>query len=93
MALIRAALRFAGWSRPTGLLLVDGQHSWQHTDAILRVLHALGWPWRLTAVIRLIPAALRDALYRMIARNRYHWFGKSEQCMLPDPAVAARFLD
>jgi predicted DCC family thiol-disulfide oxidoreductase YuxK len=44
-------------------------------------------------VIRLIPAALRDALYRMIARNRYHWFGKSEQCMMPDPAVAARFLD
>ena len=29
------------------LLLVDGDRSWQHTAAILRVLHALGWPWRL----------------------------------------------
>ena len=75
------------------LLLVDGQQSWQHTDAILRVLHALGWPWRLAGVARLIPAPLRDALYRVIARNRYQWFGKSEQCLMPDPAVAARFLD
>ena len=75
------------------LLLVDGPQSWQHTDAILRVLHALGWPWRLAGVARLIPAALRDALYRVIARNRYQWFGKSEQCLMPDRAVAARFLD
>ena len=75
------------------LLLVDGAQSWQHTDAILRVLHALGWPWRLSGVARLIPAPLRDALYRVIARNRYQWFGKSEQCLMPDPAVAVRFLD
>ncbi|RGE41424.1 thiol-disulfide oxidoreductase DCC family protein [Comamonas testosteroni] len=75
------------------LLLVDGKQSWQHTDAILRVLQALGWPWRLVGVARLIPAPLRDALYRVIARNRYQWFGKSEQCLMPDPAVAARFLD
>ena len=75
------------------LLLVDGAQSWQHTDAILRVLHALGWPWRLAGVARLIPAPLRDAMYRVIARNRYQWFGKSEQCLMPDPAVAARFLD
>ena len=75
------------------LLLVDGAQSWQHTDAILRVLHALGWPWRLAGVARLIPAPLRDALYRVIARNRYQWFGKSEQCLMPDPAVAMRFLD
>lgn len=75
------------------LLLVDGQQSWQHTDAILRVLQALGWPWRLAGVARLIPAPLRDAMYRVIARNRYQWFGKSEQCLMPDPAVAMRFLD
>ena len=75
------------------LLLVDGAQSWQHTDAILRVLHALGWPWRLAGIARLIPAPLRDALYRLIARNRYQWFGKSERCLMPDPAVAARFLD
>ena len=75
------------------LLLVEGDRSWQHTDAILRVLHGLGWPWRLAWAAWLIPRPLRDGLYRWLARNRYRWFGRSAQCMVPDPQVAARFLD
>lgn len=75
------------------LLLVDGDRSWQHTDAILRVLHGLGWPWRLAWAAWLIPRPLRDGLYRWLARNRYRCFGRSAQCMVPDPQVAARFLD
>lgn len=75
------------------LLLVDGDRSWQHTDAILRVLHGLGWPWRLAWAAWLIPRPLRDGLYRWLARNRYRWFGRSAQCMVPDPQVAARFLN
>lgn len=75
------------------LLLVDGDRSWQHTDAILRVLHGLGWPWRLAWAAWLIPRPLRDGLYRWLARNRYRWFCRSAQCMVPDPQVAARFLD
>ncbi|MEJ8292110.1 thiol-disulfide oxidoreductase DCC family protein [Delftia tsuruhatensis] len=75
------------------LLLVDGDRSWQHTDAILRVLHGLGWPWRLAWAAWLIPRPLRDGLYRWLARNRYRWFGRSAQCMVPDPQMAARFLD
>jgi predicted DCC family thiol-disulfide oxidoreductase YuxK len=57
------------------------------------VLHGLGWPWRLAWVAWLIPRPLRDGLYRWLARNRYRWFGRSDQCMVPDPQVAARFLD
>ncbi len=75
------------------LLLVDAGQSWQHTGAILRILHALGWPWRLAWAAWLVPAPLRDGLYRLVARNRYRWFGRSAQCMLPDAAQAARFLD
>lgn len=76
------------------LLLVDAQgRSWQHTAAILRVLHALGWPWRLAWLAWCIPAPLRDAAYRLIARNRYAWFGRSETCFLPAQEDAALFLD
>lgn len=75
------------------LLLVDGNRSWQHTAAILRVLHALGWPWRLAWAAWLVPALLRDALYRWLARNRYRWFGRSETCLMPPTDHAQRFLD
>jgi predicted DCC family thiol-disulfide oxidoreductase YuxK len=81
---------------PSGLetfLLVDGEQSWQQSAAIFRVLSALGWPWRVAWIFWLIPAPVRDACYRGLARNRYRIFGRSEVCMLPSEADAHRFLD
>ncbi|MGV3681120.1 MAG: thiol-disulfide oxidoreductase DCC family protein [Acidovorax sp.] len=89
-------LREAGLSAGEGLqtlLVMEGGKSWQHTAAILRVLHRLGWPWRLAWVGWLVPAPLRDALYRWVARNRYRIWGRSEVCMVPAPEHAGRFLD
>ena len=88
--LARAGLRVEGLQT---LLVIDGERSWQHTAAILRVLHALGWPWRLAWVGWLVPAPLRDALYRWVARNRYRIWGRSATCMLPAPEHRARFLE
>ena len=75
------------------LLLVDGTRSWQHTATILRVLHGLGWPWRAAWVAWLVPRPLRDAAYRMVARNRYALFGRSATCLVPSAEHAARFMD
>jgi predicted DCC family thiol-disulfide oxidoreductase YuxK len=75
------------------LLLVDGERSWQHTAALLRVLDKLGWPWRLAWLGWVVPAPLRDMLYRAIARNRYRIFGRSDVCLMPAPEHAGRFLD
>jgi predicted DCC family thiol-disulfide oxidoreductase YuxK len=75
------------------LLLVDGSRTWQHTAAILRILHALGWPWRLVWVGWLVPPIARDGLYRSIARHRYQIFGRSDVCLTPPADHAARCLD
>lgn len=75
------------------LLLVDGSRVWQQTAAIFRVLHGLGWPWRLAWVAWLLPAPLRDALYRWVARNRYRIFGRSPVCLTPPADHVQRFLD
>jgi predicted DCC family thiol-disulfide oxidoreductase YuxK len=88
--LAREGLRVDGLQT---LLLVDGGRCWQHTGAILRVLHALGWPWRAAWLLWPVPAPVRDAAYRLIARNRYTVFGRSETCLMPPRAVAHRFLD
>lgn len=88
--LARAGLQVEGLQT---LLAVDGDRVWQHTAAIFRVLHALGWPWRLAWAAWLVPALVRDPLYRLLARHRYRWFGRSDTCLLPPADVAARFLD
>lgn len=75
------------------LLLVDGDRVWQHTAAILRVLHVLGWPWRAAWLAWLIPAPVRDGVYRAIAQHRYLLFGRSQTCLLPPAHQSARFLD
>jgi predicted DCC family thiol-disulfide oxidoreductase YuxK len=74
------------------LLLVDGDKSYQHTAALLRVVHQLGWIWRLMWVGWLVPAPLRDVAYRFIARNRYRVLGRREQCFMPSAEDASRFI-
>lgn len=78
---------------PLSFLLLTGDGAWTDSDAVLRVLAGLGGAWRAFAMLRLLPRPWRDAGYRLVARNRYRWFGTSAQCFLPDPAQRSRFLE
>jgi predicted DCC family thiol-disulfide oxidoreductase YuxK len=62
------------------------------TTAIRRVLAGLGGFWRVAHLAALLPAFVRDPLYRRVARNRYRWFGRHEVCMVPSEEDRARFL-
>lgn len=78
---------------PTSLLLIESGVAWTDTDAIRRVLNTLGGPWRLaSASMVLLPRLLRDPLYRLVARNRYRWFGRHKVCMMPSTETEHRFL-
>ena len=77
---------------PVSVLLVDGEHRYSESEAIIRAVMVLGGGWRLAGALRLAPRALRDATYRFVARHRYAWFGKLDHCPLPGAALAARFL-
>lgn len=62
------------------------------SDAALTVLSLLpGWRW--ITVVFAVPRPLRDAVYGLIARNRYRIFGKSDQCFVPDADMRARVLE
>lgn len=79
-------------SYETYVLLQEGK-AYFRSEASIRILDGLGGAWSLLATLtRLIPASLRDALYNVIARNRLRWFGAREQCYLPAPSQADRFL-
>jgi predicted DCC family thiol-disulfide oxidoreductase YuxK len=78
---------------PLSFLFVSGGKGHTQSDAILRLVASFGGAWRLVGIFRLVPRPLRDALYRLVARNRYRWFGRRDTCLLPDAATAQRFLD
>jgi len=63
------------------------------SDAALRVARYLGGWWTLVLPLRLIPRAVRDAAYNLIARHRHSLIGSGPSCLLPPPEVRERFLD
>jgi predicted DCC family thiol-disulfide oxidoreductase YuxK len=77
---------------PDSIVLIAGGRAYTHTDAALRIARRLSGPWPLLWVFIGLPRALRDPVYRFIARNRYRWFGRQETCWMPTPALRARFL-
>lgn len=81
---------------PTSFILLDaaqdGGRVWMNSDAVLHMWSELGWPWRAGAVFKLVPRFIRDPLYKLIARNRYKWFGQREECWVPTPEQAGRIL-
>ena len=68
---------------PDTLIVVAGDRALRDSDAIIAIWSALGWPWKAAALARAIPRALRDPLYRWIARHRYRLFGRRDTCWLP----------
>ena len=78
---------------PDSIVLVDSDGVHVRSEAALRIARELGSPFVLIALGFVLPRPIRDAVYRLIARNRYRWFGRRDTCMRPTPDIAARFLD
>jgi predicted DCC family thiol-disulfide oxidoreductase YuxK len=79
-------------TQPETLIIVDGDRLLMNSDAVIAIWTGCGWPWRAAAVLRLVPHFIRDPIYRLVARNRYRWFGQRETCWLPAPADRDRVL-
>ena len=74
------------------VLLFYKDHVYSRSGAALLTLKLLGFPWALLYAFVIIPPFLRNAVYDLVARNRTRWFGKSNECMIPDESVKDRFL-
>lgn len=75
------------------VILVDEEgNAARESTAALRTAARLGWPWRALAAALVLPRALRDPVYRFIAKRRLRWFGSADACRLPAPGEREQFL-
>ncbi|HUH28064.1 thiol-disulfide oxidoreductase DCC family protein [Gelidibacter sp.] len=62
------------------------------STAALKIASQLGFPRNLMGVFLIVPAFIRNWVYDYIARNRYKWYGKKEECMIPTKELKSKFL-
>ncbi|MBL3656396.1 thiol-disulfide oxidoreductase DCC family protein [Fulvivirga sediminis] len=63
------------------------------SDAALKILTKLGGGLKWLSVFYIFPSFMRNLFYDIIARYRYKWFGRKDQCRIPTPELKQRFLD
>jgi len=64
----------------------------EKSTAFLEITRKLNGLWPYLYLFILIPRPIRDFIYSIIAKNRYHWFGKRDICMIPTPELKNRFI-
>jgi len=77
---------------PESLVVLTNGQFLRDSEAVLHIYRHLGAPWRFVGLLRLVPQNLRDPVYRLIARNRYRWFGRRDECWVPGGQDRERML-
>lgn len=76
----------------TFVLIADGR-AYLRSDAAIRIARDLRGAWRWLGAIKIVPRPLRDWVYDLVARKRYRWFGRTDECMVPTEETRARFIE
>ncbi len=74
------------------LILLEGAEVYLHSTAALRICRGLGGPLRVLYLLAVLPRFIRDPVYRLVARNRFRWFGRRKECFIPDRSQQHKFL-
>jgi predicted DCC family thiol-disulfide oxidoreductase YuxK len=82
-----------GLGAAPGTIVFVERDGWSvRSTAAIRMARRLGFPWSLAVIASVVPAAIRDLGYAVIAKHRLRWFGQRDTCRLPTPDEASRFL-
>lgn len=74
------------------IILIENKKAYTKSAAILRIAKSLDKLYPLLYGMSIIPAFIRNAVYDLIAKKRYKWFGKKETCMIPTEEVKEKFI-
>ena len=74
------------------VIVSDGNTTYSHFDAILKIGKELGGFYKMLVIFRIIPRKWRHSMYLWIAENRYRWFGVRQSCFIPSADEQQRFI-
>jgi predicted DCC family thiol-disulfide oxidoreductase YuxK len=75
------------------ILIEPGVAYYVRSTAALKIGKSFGGGYTLLSIFEWIPKSIRDWVYNRIANNRYKWFGRQDQCMIPSPELKDKFLE
>jgi predicted DCC family thiol-disulfide oxidoreductase YuxK len=76
------------------IVLINNKNQiFTQSSAVLKIASKLRFPINLLAIFLVVPKILRDWTYKYVAKRRYNWFGKKDQCWLPNPQILSKFIN
>ena len=72
---LQAEFKFDEADVKSRIAFVNGSRIFWGADAIIELCSWFDWPYPLARLAYLVPRPIRDALYQIVADNRYRWFG------------------
>ncbi|MCJ7627464.1 MAG: thiol-disulfide oxidoreductase DCC family protein [Longimicrobiales bacterium] len=87
-----AALHQISAPELSSIVMIEENRFFTKSSAVLRIAKELPGGYPFLHWLIAVPRPIRDAVYDLVARHRYRWFGKKERCMLPAPEARGRFL-
>ncbi len=74
------------------IIFIENGTIYTRSTGALKMTKYLDGIWKIAYIFIIIPRPIRDFFYNIIAANRYRWFGKSEECMMPTTDIKSRFI-
>src|SRR5690348_6876242 len=75
------------------IVLIEDGELFMRSRAVLRIASQLDGAWKLSAAFYIFPSFISDAVYNIISKYHYRFFGKKDSCMVPAPELRSRFID
>jgi predicted DCC family thiol-disulfide oxidoreductase YuxK len=75
--------KFAIPAETDSVILVYKNQAFIESDAAIKITCLLSFPWTIAIIFKILPLKFRNSIYRWIAKNRYNWFGKNNNCRIP----------
>ena len=80
-------------SKTDSIIFYEPGHAYYYkAQAAIKIAKELGGIYEMMGVFSVLPNWLSNKVYDYVARNRYKWYGKKDECMIPTPEMRAKFL-